>query len=191
MKKREDELLDHNYDGIQEYDNDLPRWWVALFWTSSIVGIIYAFYFHNPGTPTPLETLAVEMKEVDAQKQVMALATAMNEPSNEELLKVVDDSARQALGKDIYVAKCMLCHGDKGQGLIGPNMTDDHWIHGGNPTDLRRVILEGVPAKGMLSWKPILKSEEIDSVIAFIWSLNGSNPPGAKAPEGELFKRAG
>jgi len=70
-------------------------------------------------------------------------------------------------------------------------MTDDYWIHGGSPTDLRRVILDGVPAKGMLSWRPILKSEEIDSVIAYIWSLNGTNPAGAKPAEGQLFKRVG
>lgn len=187
--KKEDELLDHNYDGIQEYDNDLPRWWVWLFWLSTILGVIYAIYFHNPSTPTPLEQLSADLNEISAMKQAAAPTQADTEPTNDELMKLVVDSTRQASGKSIFAAKCMPCHGENGQGIIGPNLTDDYWIHGGSPVDMRAVIINGVPAKGMLAWKGILSNDDINSLVAFVWSIHGTNPPGAKAAEGAVFKR--
>ena len=83
----------------------------------------------------------------------------------------------------------MACHAQQGQGLVGPNLTDDYWIHGGLISDLRTVILNGVPEKGMLSWRGILKDEEINAVTAYVWTLHGTNPPNPKKPEGELVKR--
>ena len=89
----------------------------------------------------------------------------------------------------IYTTRCFACHADKGAGLVGPNLTDDYWLHGGKISDVRNVIINGVLEKGMLAWKDQLKADEINQITAFVWSLHGKNPPGAKAAQGEFVER--
>lgn len=188
MKKKEDDLLEHDYDGIKEYDNDLPNWWVWLFWITIIGGGIYAIYFHNPLVPTPLQRLEADLESIEKLKDDMAVESGVAELTDEDLLLLVSDKSRISKGQELYVGKCMPCHGDKGQGTIGPNLTDEYWIHGGKPTDIKRIIVDGVQEKGMLAWKNIINNEDIDSLVAFTLSLAGTNPEGAKGPEGDLFK---
>ena len=126
-----DELLSHNYDGIQEYDNDLPRWWIALFWLTIGYGVFYAWYLHmGPGLDQH-ETLAKEMQEIAEQRAKVEQAQPKPADTGLHLAALLKDAAAIAKGKSVYDAKCMACHAAQGQGLVGPNLTDDYWIHGG------------------------------------------------------------
>jgi cytochrome c oxidase cbb3-type subunit 3 len=187
--KEQDKVLNHDYDGIQEYDNDLPKWWVQIFWITGIFGIIYAVYFHWPSTPTPTEDLAMQMEEISKLKALHSSSQSSGGGGEDALLSLVGNTEALKTGAGVYQAKCMACHAAQGQGLVGPNLTDEYWIHGGSLPEIRQVIRKGVPEKGMLSWEPLLKSEEIDAVTVYIWSLYGSNPPNPKAPQGEKVER--
>lgn len=187
QRKKEDQLLDHNYDGIQEYDNDLPRWWVWLFVITIVWGGVYTVWFHFTGRPNPTEQLALDMQALkSAQSAHEAAKPASSAISDDDMLKLAKDTETTTRGAALFTAKCAMCHGAAGQGLIGPNLTDSHWIHGGTPSLIRTTIEQGVLAKGMLAWKGVITDSEISDVIAYILSLKGSNPPNAKAAEGEF-----
>jgi len=180
-----DELLDHNYDGIKEYDNNLPRWWVNLFWITIIYGVIYGIWFHLPSTPTPSEQLAKDMGDLAAM-HAAADGSAAGDASEDKLIALAANTTAVAHGKEIFVSKCVVCHGPDGQGVVGPNLTDKYWIHGGKITEIRNTVSEGVPAKGMLTWKTMLTPEDINAVVAYVWTLRGTTPANPKAPEGQL-----
>lgn len=184
MGKNRDELLNSNYDGIQEYDNDLPKWWLMLFYITIAFAIVYFGYYElGPGLGSEAR-LSQAMSEIDAQR---ALNKPAGGPDSATLLALVSDSARVASGKAVYDAKCLACHGPQGQGLVGPNLTDEFWIHGGKIVDVQRTIREGVLDKGMLAWKGVLTDPEIDDVTAFVRSIRGTSPPNPKAPQGEPY----
>ena len=185
-----DELKDSEYDGIKEYDNDLPRWWVNLFWITIIWGVVYAVWFHLPSTPTPEQRLQAHMAEIVAKQKKNASATSTDAAQEGQMLLALTGQAEVVKqGSDIFTAKCVACHAPLGQGLVGPNLTDDFWIHGGTLPEIKKVIVDGVLEKGMLSWKAMLTDQEINAVTAFIWTIHGTNPPNAKAAEGKEFKR--
>ena len=183
MSKKQDELLSSNYDGIKEYDNDLPRWWLGLFFITIVFGVIYAGYFFFG--PTSQEQLASDLSAIKGQQK----AVSSEETSKEALLSFVKDSSHLNAGKAVFDARCVVCHGPQGQGLVGPNLTDDNWIHGGKITDIRTTVQNGVLEKGMLAWKGVLSPAEIDNVVAYVYSLHGTNPPNPKAPQGDLVAR--
>lgn len=184
-----DELREHNFDGIQEYDNDLPRWWVWLFAVTVIFSIIYPFvYDFGPGEFAS-ESIATEMAAIEELRQKAAAASAPALRDEAGLLQLASDSSSVQKGSAIYAGKCLPCHGDKGQGIIGPNLTDDYWIHGGKITEVRTIVNNGVLEKGMLAWKDQLSADEIDQVVAFIWTLHGTNPANPKAAEGQQVLR--
>jgi cytochrome c oxidase cbb3-type subunit 3 len=178
-----DRELDHEYDGIKEYDNPLPRWWVGI-----LVGTMAwsAWYIPNYAleafgdSESPDEAWAAEMKAWEVKHPQVKLASA------EELVGIVGDNARAERGKEIWKARCAACHRADGGGLVGPNLTDDKWIHGSKPEQLVAVIFNGVPEKGMLAWKSQLNVEQIYDVAAYVRTLRGSNPANPKAPEGAL-----
>ncbi len=185
-RKVEDELLDHEYDGIQEYDNPLPGWWVTIFWATIIFAPVYILFYHfGPGL------LAHEkyQAEMDAfyQRQAEELA-ALGEVTDEMLLTLKENPAMLADGETTFRSKCSQCHGMFGEGGIGPNLTDRYWIHGGAPTNIYHTISEGVPDKGMLTWKNQLPPAKIMAVAAYVLTLQGTSPPNAKAPQGELWE---
>ncbi|NOZ95103.1 MAG: c-type cytochrome [Acidobacteria bacterium] len=183
-----DELLDHDYDGIQEYDNPLPRWWVMIFWASIVFAPIYILFYHfGPG----LSEHQQYERSVQAfyERQAKALA-ALGEVTDETLLTVKANPAMLSRGGQIFRAKCSPCHGMFGEGNIGPNLTDDYWIHGAKPTDIYHTIFEGVPDKGMLTWKNQLPPARIMAVAAYVLTLHGTSPPNPKAPQGTLVEPA-
>lgn len=182
-----DELRSHNFDGIQEYDNDLPKWWVWLFVITVIFAVVYPFlYDFGPGEFAS-ESIDKEMAAVkSAQTAAVASTTAVDEAG---LMSMVADKQVTSAGAAVFAQRCVACHKAAGEGDIGPNLTDDYWIHGGKITDIRKIVETGVLEKGMLAWKGVLSPKEIDSVVAYIWTLNGTNPPNAKAPQGEKFER--
>jgi cytochrome c oxidase cbb3-type subunit 3 len=176
-------LLDHDYDGVRELDNKLPRWWVWLFYITIIFGVFYLLYYHVLGFGKS------EAAEYDREMKIGAEIknAAMGKfeagipsltPSQDPL--ILDN------GRQIYAKFCAPCHRADGGGLVGPNLTDSYWIHGSNFTDNVRVIWDGVPAKGMITWKNSLKPDEIYSVASYIYTLRGAKlaTPG-KPPENQ------
>lgn len=183
-------LLDHNYDGIQELDHPLPRWWVWLFYATMIfAGLYTAYYMAGPG-PTLREELDVALKKIEALKPQPAPGGGDGNSDglgDGVLAALLTQPEHVNAGGTVFTGKCAACHGDKGQGLIGPNLTDDHWLHGtGKLSEIAAVIRDGVPDKGMPPWGPILTPDELKDVTVFIRSIHGTNPPGAKEPQGTL-----
>ena len=173
----------HVYDGIEEHDNMLPRWWVAILYGTIAFGFAYfGYYTFGPG-PTLVQEYEREIQEIEFRELAAKGAhKALGEP---ELVSLVQQPARRTKGSQVFQGKCVACHGPQGGGGIGPNLTDAHWIHGGKLTEIVRVINEGVSDKGMPPWGPILSPDEVYAVVAYIRSIRGSNPAGAKTPQGE------
>lgn len=180
--KEKDELRGHKFDGIEEYDNDLPRWWLNIFWVTTIFAIGYTAWVHLGFRPSDHDRLAAQLEELKSKREESA-----GNVTEESLALLVGSEGALTKGKTIFAEKCAACHADKGQGLIGPNLTDPFWIHGGDLMSIREVILKGVPEKGMISWESLLTSDEVGSVVAFIGSIRNTNIEGGKAPEGEEY----
>lgn len=258
MAKVQDELMNHNYDGIQEYDNDLPGWWKNLFLITAIFALVYMVYYHVLGGPSSEEEYLMQMgtyveeskgsSDFGVYKSPYAsemaeltpaaraeIARLLEQPFDEQLqmamskadveqlaklekafpdiyaeyqsggapapeshteepvadqvdlstLEPLTDEASLASGKQIWDTQCFACHKLDGGGSIGPNMTDEYWIHGGSYAEIIHLINVGVPAKGMIPWRGTLTDQQIQEVSSFILTLQGTNPPDAKAPEGE------
>ncbi|MFY7928176.1 MAG: cbb3-type cytochrome c oxidase N-terminal domain-containing protein [Oligoflexus sp.] len=171
-------------DGIEEYDNPLPPWWVWLFNITIAFGIVYLIWYHVLHKPGLEAELAAEKAAFQKQKAEQAAALAA---SAGDLLTRLKDPAKVVEGKDLYVTNCVACHGQLGEGTVGPNLTDKFWIHGGEPDQIMAVIQHGVPSKGMVAWEPILGPQKIEAVTAYVLSLKGTNPPNGKAPEGDEY----
>lgn len=182
-KPEDDHLLDHHYDGIQEYDNPLPRWWVYLFWATILFSLLYVLNLPGIGVGKGrIASYEREMAEARAKYgDRLAAGASMSEP---ELLALVGDALEVKAGKACFDLNCMPCHRADGGGMIGPNLTDVYWIHGGRPLEVMKTVREGVPQKGMPAWGQVLKPEQVASVTAYVLSLQGSNPANPKAPEG-------
>ncbi len=177
-----DRLLGHDYDGIEEYDNPLPGWWTWLFVASIVFSVgYYAYYQLGPG-PTVVAQYEDEMRVADERRA--ALAPPPGTASEASLRGLAGNAGAMAGAKEIFAVRCMPCHGTQGQGLIGPNLTDDYWLHGGTLVQIREIISQGVPEKGMVPWKDQLKPEELDALTAYVSTLHGSNPPNPKPAQG-------
>lgn len=186
LEKEDEIILDHNYDGIRELDNDLPAWWLYGFYISIIFAVIYMARYHvfdgADQTEEYLAEVAKAKEEVEAYKRENP---DLLDASNVELLT---DAADLEAGETIYMANCMACHRADGGGAIGPNLTDEHWILGGGISNIFHTISEGGrDGKGMVAWKSSLSAEEIAQVSSYVMSLEGTNPPDPKAPEGDVW----
>jgi cytochrome c oxidase cbb3-type subunit 3 len=186
FKDEEALLLDHDYDGIQELDHPLPGWWLGILYTTIVFSIVYCGYYMTGMGPTLRDELAVALLDIEAKKPKVAADGGL---TDEVIMASFKDPAKLQNGAQVYVGKCAACHGDKGQGIIGPNLTDDHWIHGqGNPASIAAVVRDGVTEKGMPPWGPVLTPDELIDVTAYIRSLHGTNPVGAKEPQGQAHE---
>ena len=221
MAEYKDELLDHDFDGIQELDNNLPRWWLGLFYFSIFWGALYMLYFHvfDIGYLQEDEWLAeinpayVRVQEGDARVLGMlpeyrsplynprgdqtpysrlygegglAAVVIMTAETDTTTYEAVADPALLAAGKEAFEKNCAQCHCKLGEGGVGPNLTDAYWLHSSDVPGVVKSIKYGYPAKGMIAWRGILKPDDIINVASFVMTLKGTNPPNAKAPQGEL-----
>lgn len=176
-------LTNHDYDGIQEYDNPLPSWWLWTFFFTIIFASLYYLHYEFGGGPTLQDELKESMKSIEQAAKKNAPVEAETE---EQLAGIMGDPKVIQAGATLFGAKCAVCHGPELGGLIGPNLTDNYWIHGkGTRADILHVVREGVADKGMPPWGPILSKEEIYSAVAFVFSKKGSHPANPKAPQGE------
>jgi len=169
----------HEYDGIQEADNQLPRWWLATLFGAMLFAIGYWFYYEEfKAGPGLTQAYYAEQARAAEERGI--------DPTPAELLAAVEGPAL-ALGEQTFKSTCGPCHEALGQGKIGPNLTDAAWLHGGDPVAIFKTIRDGVPAKGMPAWGPVLGRAGTTQVTAFVLSLRDKNIAG-KAPEGELYQ---
>lgn len=179
-------LLEHDYDGIKELDNNLPPWWVYLFYACIIFGVVYMVRFEVLGA----DNQEMELKKEVAQAKIDIAEYMKTAPDmmDEKTVTLLTDPADLDAGKEIFTTNCAACHRADAGGQIGPNLTDDQWILGGGIKNVFHTLVNGGrDGKGMISWKGTLKPKEMQKVASYILSLKGSNPPDAKAPEGEVW----
>ena len=185
VEKEEDILLEHDYDGIRELDNSLPPWWKWGFYITVVVAALYMFRFHIWKTgPDPEQEYVAEMKA--AEKQLEAHRKKAGGGVDETTVKMADAKGIDA-GKQIFQKACFVCHGASGEGGVGPNLTDQYWLHGGSINDVFKSIKYGIPDKGMQAWEKTMSPEDIQNISSYILSIVGTKPANAKAPQGELY----
>lgn len=179
-------MLDHEYDGIRELDNNLPPWWKYMFYGTIIFAFIYIIRFHITGSGDlqiaeyNAEMLAASEAKADALENGEEQITE----DNVTLLVDIDAITR---GANIYKGNCATCHGALAEGLVGPNLTDEYWIHGGGISNVFKSIKYGIPAKGMIAWQSQFSPTQMQQIASYIISLQGSNPTNAKDPQGEIW----
>lgn len=184
VEKEKDILLDHDYDGIRELDNNLPPWWKYLFYVTIVFAIVYMVDYHILHSSKLQEAEFLEEVKLAELEKANLFGGKMVDENTVQLLK---DPIDLASGQATYNKLCTVCHGAKGEGLVGPNLTDDYWIHGGGIKNVFTTIKNGVPEKGMVSWKTQLTPAQMEEVGSFVLSLHGTNPPNPKPPQGNIW----
>ena len=175
----------HHYDGIKEYDNPMPGWWVKTFYACIAFALVYGVALHFTGTvDSYADDLAQETAALDAMRAAYAAGHPAFSTDPATLAAFVANRENAAAGAVLFANTCASCHGDRGQGLIGPNLADHHWLHGKEADEIYEVLAEGVLDKGMPGWKTALSDEDRGKLVAYVLSLEGTNPSGAKAPQG-------
>ncbi len=186
VEKEKQLLMDHDYDGIKELDNNLPPWWVYLFYACILFAVIYMVRFEIMGAPDQDAELKAEMDQ--AKIEVAEYMKTAPDLMDENTVVFLDDPASIDRGKEIFTTNCVACHRADGGGQIGPNLTDDYWVLGGGIKNLFHTIANGGrDGKGMIAWKGTLKPKEIQAVASYVISLRGSDPKDPKAPDGEIW----
>ncbi len=189
IEKEKDLLLDHNYDGIQELDNSLPPWWKYGFYLTIIVAVIYLYRFQiSHDGPSQYEEYVAEMQKGEEDKAAYLAQSANN--VDENTVTLLTDAGAMANGKEIFSKTCAPCHLADGGGNVGPNLTDDYWLHGGSLKDVFKSIKYGWQDKGMKSWKDDFSPKQIQELASFVKSLKGTRPATPKAPQGDLYIEA-
>jgi len=179
-----EDLLDHNYDGIMELDNDLPPWWLYMFYGTIIAAVIYVVAFFGMGKFNQIDELNAEY--AIAEEQIAKFKEANGPGIDETSVVLAVDAAQIADGKATYTKNCVACHNANGGGGVGPNFTDDVWIHGSSINEVFKIIKYGVPEKGMIPWESQLNPEQMQNVASFILTeFKGKNVAGGKAPQGD------
>lgn len=174
--------LIHEVDGIVEHDNHLPNWWLMTLFGSIVFAVGYWFYYHTFEMGSGVRaTYESEWGALEKERQAKEAAHPL---SNDTFLAAAKDEAAVGRGAATFKANCAACHGQNGEGLVGPNLTDHFWIHGPNPVDLYKVVADGVIAKGMPAWKVTLGDGPTREVVAYLVTLRGKNLPGPRPAEG-------
>jgi cytochrome c oxidase cbb3-type subunit 3 len=183
-KSRDIPLAGHNFDGIEELDNRIPPWFTTLFAITVVFAAIYLLDYHLLGSsPLSGEEYRQEMSAAELHRRiVMATEGQIDEA---QLVRLTDPAAI-GRGAENFAKYCVSCHGPQAGGMVGPNLTDDYWIHGGTVRNVYTTIKQGVPAKGMISWQLVFAPKQIQELASYVLSLRGTNPAGAKKPEGIL-----
>lgn len=190
VEKEADIMLDHNYDGIKELDNSLPPWWIWGFYITIIWSVVYLVHYHVFDTGA----LSAEEYKNEIAMADQALKERQAKMANfisSENVTMVNTPEGLGSGKDIFTKNCVACHGQGGEGTVGPNLTDEFWIHGGGIKNVFNTVTNGVPAKGMIAWKSQLSPKQIQEVSSYILTLQGTKPANGKAPEGEKWVEQG
>lgn len=185
LLSQEKELtMEHAYDEITELDNPTPPWFMGLFYSTIVFAVVYLIVFHVAGSGDIMGSeYTQEVAIADRQREayIARVAGGINENTVTQLIDVKGIGA----GKVLFAQNCTACHGANGEGKVGPNLTDAFWLHGGSVKNIFHTLTEGVPAKGMIAWKRQLNPLQLQQLASYVMSLEGSNPAGAKEPQGE------
>jgi cytochrome c oxidase cbb3-type subunit III len=188
LEKESDIMLDHNYDGIRELDNHLPPWWKWLFYATIVFAVVYLFVFHIFDT-FPLQIKEYENEVAYAQEQAVKMkALSPVAAIDETNVEATTDALALADGKVTFLNTCASCHRKDGGGDIGPNLTDEYWLHGGSIKEIFKVVRHGVQGTNMIAWEGVISPEKMKNVSSYILTMQGSNPPNPKKPQGEIYK---
>lgn len=194
--EEKDRLLEghHDNDGIQEYDNPLPTWFLYLFYASIVFAALYFSYYcghgwamaRAAGVGQNLSSSGGEYLAAVRRAEKSAGRRPTRDLEGGELLSLLKAPASVASGETVFKTNCSACHGDQGQGVVGPNLADSYWIHGGSPAAVVASISQGYPDKGMPAWRPVLGAEKARLAAAYVLSLRGRAVANPKAPQGVL-----
>jgi cytochrome c oxidase cbb3-type subunit III len=179
IEKEEAITFNHEYDGIRELDNNLPPWWKYMFYATIVFAGIYIFYYHFSDKG--------ELQLAEYNKEMATAEKLMASKMNESTVTLISDKALLEDGKKIFTENCGACHGKEGQGGIGPNLTDEYWLHGGGIRNVFKTIKYGVPAKSMRAWQNDFSPKQMQEVASYILTLQGTTPANAKEPQGEIY----
>ena len=182
-------VLDHDYDGIRELDNDLPPWWRYMFIASILVSVVYLWYYHMADGPNQIEEYTAQVEKGEQQKAPYLAKSANN--VDENTVTMVLDQTELGAAQILFQNSCAACHAKDGGGGVGPNLTDAYWMHGGTIKDVFKTIKYGVPEKGMKSWKDDFSPKQIAGIASYIKSLKGTKPEVPKEKQGELLIEGG
>jgi len=179
-------LMDHNYDGIHELNHPLPMWWQITFYGGIIFAIIYFIYYNFLGGPTLRDELKTEFTQIETLQAAYAKKNGTFDPIKFTAI-VKDDGVKK--GEQVFIDNCVACHKEKGEGDIGPNLTDEYWLRAkGTPDSIFNIVYHGSIDNGMPIWSETLSSDEIYQVVSFVMILHNTHKPGGKAPQGEKFE---
>ena len=186
LDKEDEILMEDDYDGIKELDNKVPPWFNYLFYATIIFAVYYMFNYEV------FSAGKSQVDEYEAEMQAYSIQKAQLEASGafvtEENVTRLTDQADLESGKEIYKSNCVPCHGPDAGGIVGPNLTDKYWIHGGGIKNVFHTIKYGVPAKGMVSWQTQLNPKQMQEVASYVLSLQGTKPANPKEPQGTIWE---
>jgi cytochrome c oxidase cbb3-type subunit 3 len=187
IEHEEEIMLTHNYDGIRELDNNLPPWWKYGFYVTIVFAFAYMIHFHISKTGD-LQTAEFNKEVAKGEAEVAEFLKNSASNVDETNVTLLTSESDLNASKEIFTSICATCHGKQGEGnSIGPNLTDEYWLHGGSIQDVFKTIKYGWPDKGMQSWKDAYSPVQIAQLASFVKSLKGTNPPNAKEKQGELY----
>ncbi|MCC6412444.1 MAG: c-type cytochrome [Saprospiraceae bacterium] len=187
-REREHEIMSHHaYDGIRELDNRLPPWWVNMFYLTIVFAIAYMVYYHWGGDgPSQIEEYEKDMEQ--AKKEMAVALAGQANAVDESNVTALTDASALGEGELIFKNSCAACHAPDGGGTVGPNFTDEYWIHGGGIKNIFKTVKYGVPEKGMIAWASQLNPSDMQKVSSYILTLQGTKPAAPKEPQGEIWK---
>ncbi|MBC6990533.1 MULTISPECIES: cbb3-type cytochrome c oxidase N-terminal domain-containing protein [Hymenobacter] len=178
---RDEIMSGHDYDGIHEFDNDLPPWWKMGFYGTIAFAAVYLFYFHVADAGQ----LSQAEYETEMKQAALLVSVGSDDPNKLTDFQPLTAAADIGAGKSLFATNCAPCHGAAAEGKVGPNLTDEYWLHGGEVNHVYKTVKFGVQGKGMVAWKGKLSSKQILQVSSYILTLQGSKPANAKEPQGE------
>jgi cytochrome c oxidase cbb3-type subunit 3 len=185
IEREKDIMFDHDFDGIKELDSKIPPWFSWLFILTIIFAAYYMIDYHIVGSGQVMaEEYNEEVRIASLEREALLKSGAF---VNEETVELLTDANALNLGKAIYEANCIACHAADGGGIVGPNLTDDYWIHGGGIKNVFKVIKYGVVEKGMIAWQTQLNPNQMQEVASYVLSLHGTTPAAPKQPEGQIW----
>lgn len=188
VSEEQELLMQEDYDGIQELDNNVPPWFNILFYGTIVFALFYLLNYHVfKISRLPFQEYADEVYAAELKRDELIRTGAF---INENTVVLITDKAALDNGKQVYTANCVPCHGNNAEGTVGPNLTDEYWIHGGGIKNVFSTIKYGVPAKGMIAWQALFNPKTMQEVASYVLSLQGTNPPNGKPPEGNKFVEA-
>jgi cytochrome c oxidase cbb3-type subunit 3 len=181
-----DREIGHEYDGIQELDNDMPPWFKYLFYVTILFAVVYGLNYHYfKFSPLQDDEYVQEMEQAEVEIAAYREKNAMSIDENSVVF--VSDASSIESGKNLYIQNCVACHGQNGGGSVGPNLTDEYWIHGGGVQNIFKTLKYGIPEKGMIAWQNQLNPKQLQEISSFVLTLAGTNPPNAKEAQGEIW----